>query len=291
MQPLCLSTCLPGSAEANADFTRDFLLFMPNQDSSATLHAVFSFYSDIVTLNSEGDSVLSDDTLQGIGMMTKSLMLVLFGSIIRIAFPQNRHRGQVAGASSTTTGSSQPAGHFQESVEERSSEEQVLSQLDGPAFEDGGVKAIDNQHEHVTVTAATKTLKGTKAPAAATTPDSGIEPELDEEALAEETSLIKYLPDVGYFVAGAVAGGVSRTCTAPLDRLKVYLLVNTKSTSVAAVDAAKSGRPVLALTNAGKSFLRACKELWGYGGFRGLYAGMYTHTTPTTSDTPSSLLR
>lgn len=246
---------------------------MPNHDSSTTLHAVFSFYSDIVTINSEGDSVLSDDTLQGIGMMTKSLMLVLFGSIIRIAFPHYRHKD---GASSTTSSSAQPPSHPQEPAEQSSSGAQMISQAEGAAL-DGGLEAIGNQHQHAgAITKTWDIVKGSRTPAAATTQDLEIEPALDEEVLPEETSLIKYLPDVGYFVAGAVAGGVSRTCTAPLDRLKVYLLVNTKSTNVAAMDAAKSGRPVLALTNAAKSFVRACRELWGYGGFRGLYAGKST---------------
>ncbi len=43
-----------------------------------------------------------------------------------------------------------------------------------------------------------------------------------------KSKLTQYLPETGYFIAGALAGGISRTATAPLDRLKVYLLVNTK---------------------------------------------------------------
>jgi solute carrier family 25 phosphate transporter 23/24/25/41 len=62
-------------------------------------------------------------------------------------------------------------------------------------------------------------------------------------AKTAESKLTQYLPEPGYFLAGAISGGVSRTATAPLDRLKVYLLVSTKSTANLALDAAKHGHP------------------------------------------------
>ncbi|ORY64224.1 calcium-binding mitochondrial carrier SAL1 [Pseudomassariella vexata] len=125
------------------DEWRDFLLFMPSDEAKTTLHAVFTFYSDIVTLTSEGDSVVSDETLEGLG----------------------------------------------------------------------------------------------------------------------------------YFVAGAVAGGISRTATAPLDRLKVYLLVNTNSGTNVAIDAARKGRPVVAMKNAGRPLFTAALDLYKSGGLRGFFAG------------------
>jgi solute carrier family 25 (mitochondrial phosphate transporter), member 23/24/25/41 len=65
----------------------------------------------------------------------------------------------------------------------------------------------------------------------------------------------------GYFIAGGLAGMVSRTATAPLDRLKVYLIAQT-GTKEAAVAAAKEGAP-----------LQAVKHLWKAGGIRSLFAG------------------
>ncbi|KOS19431.1 Calcium-binding mitochondrial carrier SAL1 [Escovopsis weberi] len=76
-----------------------------------------------------------------------------------------------------------------------------------------------------------------------------------------------------YFLAGAIAGGVSRTATAPLDRLKVYLLVNTKSAPETALAALQHGRPVGVVRNATRPFGEAIRDLYRSGGFRGFFAG------------------
>lgn len=85
--------------------------------------------------------------------------------------------------------------------------------------------------------------------------------------------LTEFVPDPGYFVAGAIAGGVSRTATAPLDRLKVYLLVNTKSGADTAATALKQGQPVHALKKATRPFGDAMRDLYRSGGIRSFFAG------------------
>lgn len=65
---------------------------------------------------------------------------------------------------------------------------------------------------------------------------------------------------------------ISRTCTAPLDRLKVYLIAQT-SNKPAAVEAAKQGSPVKAVRHVGQPLVDAVKELWRAGGIRSLFAG------------------
>ncbi|KAK5098287.1 hypothetical protein LTS08_006420 [Lithohypha guttulata] len=77
---------------------------------------------------------------------------------------------------------------------------------------------------------------------------------------------------LGYFVAGGAAGIVSRTATAPLDRLKVYLIaqVSPRDTLDKAI---KEGAPVSALKHFSKNLVDACKELWRAGGIRSLFAG------------------
>ena len=84
--------------------------------------------------------------------------------------------------------------------------------------------------------------------------------------------LISCVPNPGYFVAGGVAGIVSRTATAPLDRLKVYLIAQI-SVKDEAVSAAKSGNVFRAAFRAFKPLIIATRELWQAGGMRSLYAG------------------
>ncbi|KAJ4151216.1 hypothetical protein LMH87_011930 [Akanthomyces muscarius] len=81
------------------------------------------------------------------------------------------------------------------------------------------------------------------------------------------------LEGLGYFLAGAIAGGVSRTATAPLDRLKVYLLVNTQNRGETAVAALKRGKPLAALKNAARPFSDAIRDVYRSGGIRGFFAG------------------
>ena len=96
---------------------------------------------------------------------------------------------------------------------------------------------------------------------------------MDVVLIIQLTLLIDFLlPDPGYFIAGGLAGMISRTVTAPLDRLKVYLIAQTGAKD-AAVQAVKEGAPVEVVKSFGKPLIDACKDLWRAGGIRSLFAG------------------
>ena len=82
-----------------------------------------------------------------------------------------------------------------------------------------------------------------------------------------------YCAFTGYFVAGGLAGMISRTATAPLDRLKVYLIAHIEN-KPAAMDAVKQASPTQAVKHLGRPLIEASKELWAAGGIRSLFAGM-----------------
>lgn len=97
----------------------------------------------------------------------------------------------------------------------------------------------------------------------------------DEPPTLQKWSVLtQYVPDPGYFLAGGLSGVASRTTTAPLDRLKVYLIANTGKTEEA-VNSAKEGAPLKATQQAGQGMIRAMKQLWAAGGMRSLFAGVY----------------
>jgi solute carrier family 25 (mitochondrial phosphate transporter), member 23/24/25/41 len=208
---------------------RDFLLFIPA--TAPNLEAVLSYFSAAVRLSPEGDVVLSDESIEGMGKKTLPLFKRLkpfFRVIVDIAQPPPRFLYDYYGA----------------------------SDIDDPEY----FQYPEDMSQLASV------------------PDLDLD-ELEVLAAADLTKwknlkpvLIACVPNPGYFVAGGLAGAVSRTATAPLDRLKVYLIAQT-GTAKQSLGAAKSGAARQALKGAWRTSANAMKELWAAGGLRSLYAG------------------
>lgn len=86
--------------------------------------------------------------------------------------------------------------------------------------------------------------------------------------------LADFFPHPGYFISGAIAGGISRTATAPLDRLKVYLLAATKTRGNLPVSVIKAEKRWCSQGRLNVPMVNAIKDLWRLGGFRTLFTGM-----------------
>ncbi|KAH8803939.1 mitochondrial carrier domain-containing protein [Hyaloscypha sp. PMI_1271] len=218
------------------DEWRNFLLFLPT-NANPGLKAVLSYYSSTVTLNSEGDTSISEETLEGLGR-PRSFISILFGAIIKIAEPPQKPSRSFP---TKTSPSGQEITPPAETMYEHNHAHFVETAIDPAVVEDD----LFAQSE---------------------------EPFFEDVATLERSWLISVLPDPGYFLAGAVAGAVSRTATAPLDRIKVYLIANVGPPKDS-IEAAKQGNAVATAKKLGRPLVAAAKELWKAGGMRSLFAG------------------
>ncbi|KAK9238117.1 mitochondrial carrier domain-containing protein [Lipomyces kononenkoae] len=88
------------------------------------------------------------------------------------------------------------------------------------------------------------------------------------------------LAGIGYFISGGIAGAVSRTATAPFDRLKVYLIAHTgnvvtdgvKNSAAAAVAVTKDVK-VGSVVRSRSPLLDAIKTIWRHGGITNFFVG------------------
>ena len=99
---------------------------------------------------------------------------------------------------------------------------------------------------------------------------------------SEGDALVSYdtMRGLGYFTAG-IAGAISRTATAPFDRLKTFLIANTGGSRQlmamsAGKDALKSAQNVQiakAIQKAGSPLVDAIKYIYRVGGLRSFFVG------------------
>ncbi|ODQ49422.1 hypothetical protein PICMEDRAFT_70964 [Pichia membranifaciens NRRL Y-2026] len=88
------------------------------------------------------------------------------------------------------------------------------------------------------------------------------------------------LNSVGYFLAGGLSGVVSRTCTAPLDRIKVFLIARTDLSSTLLKNKAELRHHIEELRHKKippqkieSPLVRAIKTLYKQGGLKAFYVG------------------
>jgi solute carrier family 25 (mitochondrial phosphate transporter), member 23/24/25/41 len=216
-----------------------------------------SYYFSTVKLNAEGDIVLRDETVQSLGSFPMFLN-ILFGSIIRLATPPKRQHVP-----------DDESRHFVDGIG-------ITEVARLPA------SSVPNEVNFANITNKQHQIPNFKMdaqePAAAAASDQIVDSGMFNvdvsRAVEKNSSLTDLIIDPGYFAAGGIAGAVSRTVTAPLDRLKVYLIANT-GVPKDSLEAVKHGEPLKAVKQMGRPLIDACKELWKAGGVRSLFAGMF----------------
>jgi solute carrier family 25 phosphate transporter 23/24/25/41 len=221
-------------------------LFLPTSSKTPALKAVLSYYSSAVSVNAEGDTSIREDTLEGLGTPPQFLKS-LFGAIVKIAEPPSQ------------TPSFHPSAHLSPAT--------LVDPTPSPRAEVNDKMFDFNQGHFIEGTLGPNYMDPLFKP----DPENGNRSLFSTRVASAKALLIEILPDAGYFFAGGVAGAVSRTATAPLDRLKVYLIANVEARQP--ISALKQAGAAAAVKNAGRPLVLALQELWRAGGMRSLFAG------------------
>lgn len=215
---------------------------------------------------------MSDEALQGLGTTLNFLKTSLFGAVLQLVRPSPPSLPQ--------------SGYEQGSRVYEGDNDGELEADDDTAVGRPAFNPASKTFEQTPT--SDHALSGDEDPyiplkparrkaAAADTADDGLAGEVAGAAEDEglQLTLTDFVPDVGYFIAGGLSGITSRTVTAPLDRLKVYLIAQT-GTAQGAVEAAKSGAAIKATQQGFDTIRKACRELWAAGGIRSMFAGEAT---------------
>lgn len=234
----------------------DFLLFIPT--NAPGLKAVFSYYQSTSKISAEGDVHMSDEALQGLGTVLAFLNNALFGAVTQLVRPAKRPLMEHHNADGTEP--TTPVSMWEGS--------ESRPQLHLPDDEDNSI----DDDPYIPLKPARR-KEGTSVAPGMTTDAQQL-----QTKGKKDVKLIDFVPHVGYFLAGGLSGITSRTLTAPLDRLKVYLIAQT-GTADEAVHAVKKGRALAATKHGARTLMLAWNELWAAGGVRSLFAGKFVVCT------------
>ncbi|CCH43073.1 putative membrane protein [Wickerhamomyces ciferrii] len=81
------------------------------------------------------------------------------------------------------------------------------------------------------------------------------------------------LKGLGFFLAGGLSGVVSRTCTAPFDRIKVFLIARTDLSSTLLHKKQSLAKNEIPLDKIKSPLIKAATTLYRQGGLRAFYVG------------------
>lgn len=99
--------------------------------------------------------------------------------------------------------------------------------------------------------------------------------DVDLSSEGDMTLINDFIDGIGFFFAGGLAGVVSRTCTAPLDRIKVFLIARTdlSSTILNTTEQVLAHNPHANVEKLRSPLIKAIITLYRGGGIRQFYVG------------------
>lgn len=99
--------------------------------------------------------------------------------------------------------------------------------------------------------------------------------DVDLSSEGDVTLINDFFRGFGFFIAGGISGVISRTCTAPFDRLKVFLIARTdlSSTLLTSKEALLAKKPNLNLSKVKSPLVKAITTLYKQGGYKAFYVG------------------
>lgn len=99
--------------------------------------------------------------------------------------------------------------------------------------------------------------------------------EADLNSEGDVTVVNEILKGVGFFLAGGLSGVVSRTCTAPFDRIKVFLIARTDLSSTLLHKKSELAKQhgEVPLTKIKSPLIKAATTLYRQGGLKAFYVG------------------
>lgn len=99
--------------------------------------------------------------------------------------------------------------------------------------------------------------------------------DVDLSSEGDVTLINDFIKGFGFFIAGGVSGVISRTCTAPFDRIKVFLIARTdlSSTLLNSRDSLLAKKPNADISKIRSPLIKAAQTLYRQGGLRAFYVG------------------
>ncbi|CAI4036023.1 hypothetical protein SMKI_14G2370 [Saccharomyces mikatae IFO 1815] len=99
--------------------------------------------------------------------------------------------------------------------------------------------------------------------------------DVDLSSEGDVTLINDFIRGFGFFIAGGISGVVSRTCTAPFDRLKVFLIARTDLSSILLNSKTDllAKNPNVDINKISSPLKKAVKSLYRQGGIKAFYVG------------------